>query len=422
MTNVVREYRLWRTLPSGEVLPAGGLHLATTPQGRYRGAAFQYERDYLGDGHLPLNTISAPLGNSAITFGGREPPAIVDELLPGRWGLSVIRRHWNAQSSHRSVDDLYAVLGVPGDLSMGAIRILPGETMEVPRAMEPGMSLQDLAQIIRMASPGSARPDAVFEDVSDLRMGARLGGARPKALVADGEEAYLAKFSGPADAFNHVRVEHAMLTLAREAGLSVPDARLVPVGGQEALLVQRFDVSPAGGRYHVLSANALLKDVRTHEDRAHPRYEDLVDLVRAHSADPGADAKQLYGQMLFNAAIHNSDDHLKNFSFMDRGDGWRLTQAYDLVPDEVFGRYHRMGWDLRPNPPRPREAGSAAATFGLSDAEGRAIVEQICFALERAEELLEASGVSERDMRLLKPILSWGRGGGQATRARPLSR
>jgi serine/threonine-protein kinase HipA len=41
--------------------------------------------------------------------------------------------------------------------------------------------------------------------------------------------------------------------------------------------------------------------------------------------------------MVFNAAIGNVDDHLKNFWMLARPDGFRLAPAFDLVPD-ISGR------------------------------------------------------------------------------------
>jgi serine/threonine-protein kinase HipA len=45
----------------------------------------------------------------------------------------------------------------------------------------------------------------------------------------------------------------------------------------------------------------------------------------------------LYRHMVFNAAIGNVDDHLKNFWMLARPDGFRLAPAFDLVPD-ISGR------------------------------------------------------------------------------------
>src|SRR5690606_17942822 len=81
--------------------------------------------------------------------------------------------------------------------------------------------------------------------VEDLmRLGTSMGGARPKTVVEDAGALWIAKFNRPDDRWNHARVEHAMLVLARECGLNVAQSRVVQVGDRDALLVKRFDRLP----------------------------------------------------------------------------------------------------------------------------------------------------------------------------------
>jgi serine/threonine-protein kinase HipA len=46
--------------------------------------------------------------------------------------------------------------------------------------------------------------------------------------------------------------------------------------------------------------------------------------------------------MAFNAAIGNTDDHLKNFLLLRDIHGWRLSPAFDLVPDVGRNREHTL--------------------------------------------------------------------------------
>jgi serine/threonine-protein kinase HipA len=66
-------------------------------------------------------------------------------------------------------------------------------------------------------------------------------------------------------------------------------------------------------------------------------YSELAQVLRKHSASPADDLAALYGHMVFNAAIGNVDDHLKNFWMLARPGGFRLAPAFDLVPD-ISGR------------------------------------------------------------------------------------
>jgi serine/threonine-protein kinase HipA len=164
----------------------------------------------------------------------------------------------------------------------------------------------------------------------------RAGGARPKALVHDESGEWIAKFPSRTrdDGYDVVGLEAACLALARRAGLDVPESRLQALGARRVLMVKRFDVSAEGGRYHMVSLRTLCKErpgIHVHG------YADLAQVLRKQSASPADDLAALYRLMVFNAAIGNVDDHLKNFWMLARPGGFRLTPAFDLVPD-IGGR------------------------------------------------------------------------------------
>lgn len=48
--------------------------------------------------------------------------------------------------------------------------------------------------------------------------------------------------------------------------------------------------------------------------------------------------------MVFNAAVGNVDDHLKNFWMLNTSSGFRLAPAFDLVPDVAERREHALSF------------------------------------------------------------------------------
>ena len=99
--------------------------------------------------------------------------------------------------------------------------------------------LQGAADALLSDGLGKA-PDA--EQVEKLMLlCTSMGGARPKAVVEDADGLWLAKFNKPGDRWNNARVEHAMLVLARKAGITAADSKLTSVGDRDVLLVKRFD-------------------------------------------------------------------------------------------------------------------------------------------------------------------------------------
>ena len=76
-------------------------------------------------------------------------------------------------------------------------------------------------------------------------------------------------------------------------------------------------------------------------------YRDLAEVIRHVSSSPQRDLHMLYRQMVFNAMIGNTDDHLKNFCMLHDDEGWRLSPAFDLVPNIGFNQEQvlRVGLD-----------------------------------------------------------------------------
>ena len=62
-------------------------------------------------------------------------------------------------------------------------------------------------------------------------------------------------------------------------------------------------------------------------------YSDLAAVIRKYSVDPGQDVELLYRQMIINILLVNTDDHLQNFAMLHTDKGWRLSPAYDIVPN-----------------------------------------------------------------------------------------
>ena len=180
-----------------------------------------------------------------------------------------------------------------------------------------------------------------------FQAGSSPGGARPKVLVKDEKGAYLAKFASIKDRLDVVSLEAAAMELGRMAGIETADTTLIPLSITiKCLIVKRFDINEAGGRNHLISMQSLLKA----DGYYNAGYRDLTDVIKHISSQPGHDLHRLYRQMVFNIMIGNTDDHLKNFIMLHDDNGWRLSPAFDLIPNIGFNQEHvlRIGFDARP--------------------------------------------------------------------------
>lgn len=271
------------------------------------------------------------------------------DSAPDRWGRLLMRRReaWQAKVEARLERTLFEsdyLLGVFDGHRMGALRFKlnpDGEFMndQTKMATPPWASLRELEH----ASLQLEREDAINDQAYStwLHMlidpGSSLGGARPKASVVDEQgHLWIAKFPSARDDKNAGAWEMVLHQLAHDCGITVSEARLQKFSGKHhTFLSKRFDRTVAGRRIHFASAMTLLG----HQDGAdHAEgvgYLDLAGFIVQFSPAAKDDLEQLWRRMLFNILVSNTDDHLRNHGFMLSPQGWRLSPAYDMNPNEM---------------------------------------------------------------------------------------
>ncbi len=390
---MIVKLNIWQTLPNGEILPAGEL-AAGDPD--VRGALtgqFRYLPEYLADPRaFALDPVHLPL--TAERFNADRPRSgvhgVFEDSLPDDWGRRLlVRRHHLAREEQR-VPNLLRLLG---DQGLGALRYCQ---VGQPPPFSPGVPCRQLAELFSLAERFEQAPaDLADEELFLLfQAGSSPGGARPKALVTDGPTGYLAKFASRRDRLDVVGMEAAALELARLAGLDTVASHLYPLASGRCLLVERFDLNPVGGRNHLISMQTLLKG----DGYYNFGYRDLAQVIRNVSVRPQRDLRQLYRQMLFNVLLGNTDDHLKNFCLLHDEQGWRLSPAFDLVPNIGFNQEQvlRVGLDSRPADLATLLA--EAKYFGIKRRQQAVeIVTTVYEAVAGWREAFAACGVPEQD-------------------------
>ena len=332
----------------------------------------------------------------------------IRDAMPDYWGRCVIDR----TAGPGELGEFDYLLQGPDDRA-GALGF--GLDVAPPLARRRLNRTFDLAGLQRTA-------DAIVADDRDpagsvgaraeelLLLATSMGGARPKAVVEDGAALWIAKFGRSDDRWNHPRVEHGMLSLARACGLRVPDSRVETVGGRDVLLVRRFDRDRRDGgyrRHRMVSALTLLRTSDSVSDRGDWSYLLFADEVRRASAGAPDDLREFFRRVCFNAAVSNLDDHPRNHAILAAGPHWRLSPAFDLTPTPVvalerrdlamacgrFGRYANRTNLL-----------SGAGRFLLGREEAEAIFGRIVHTVRdrwRAE--MRRAGASGRDCREIAP-------------------
>ncbi|MGM9948063.1 HipA domain-containing protein [Floccifex sp.] len=61
-------------------------------------------------------------------------------------------------------------------------------------------------------------------------------------------------------------------------------------------------------------------------------YLDIVSFIKAYGSHPKDDLLELWKRIVFNMAISNTDDHLRNHAFILTKNGWNLSPLYNINP------------------------------------------------------------------------------------------
>jgi len=321
---------------------------------------------------------------------------------PDSWGRRVIERHVGKTSR----TELEYLLHSPDDRAGALAFGLPPRPPAPRRKFNQTIllaKLQAIADAIVADKELPTDPD-VTQAEELLLVGTSMGGARPKAVVEDADGLWIAKFNRPDDAWNHARVEHAMLTLARASGVAAAESKISSVGGRDVLLVKRFDREKAAAGYRrarMVSALALLRAEDSPQSRERWSYVLLVEELRRVSAEPREDAAELFRRMCFNALISNTDDHPRNHALIAKARDWTLAPAYDLTPTPLVSLERRdlaMICGDRGRYANGKNLLSQSARFLLPNEEASDIVEAMRNRVRGTwHDVARAAGVSQKD-------------------------
>jgi len=331
----------------------------------------------------------------------------IRDSMPDYWGRRVIEK----RSGHTRLDEFdYLMQGADdraGALGFGFGTKPPAPRRDFHRTLDLDR-LQSAADAMIANEPdraGSAQDQA--EDL--LLEGTSMGGARPKTVVQDNEALWLAKFGRQDDRWNHPRVEHALLQLARKCSIDAADSRIASIGGRDVLLVRRFDREWGGAGYHrhrMVSALTLLQSDDRMASRHQWSYMVLADEIRRASSRPADDLHELFARMCFNAAVSNLDDHPRNHAVLAKGHKWRLSPAYDLTPEPVLSLDRRdLAMDCGSSGRFANRSNilSAAGRFLLPPEDADAIFTRVTDTVRNSwYATLRQAGVSDRDCDALR--------------------
>lgn len=365
------EAYVWTWLPGAiEPVVAGRLHAVGDL------INFNYGRSYLErDEAIPLYLPELPLRAGLIApLDGLFIAGCIADAIPDAWGQRVVmNRLLGARADPAALDPLTYMLE-SGSERIGALDFQ--ESGEAYLARDDGdASLAELQEAAALVDEGKPLPVGLDRA---LLHGSSVGGARPKALLRDGGRRLIAKFSSTTDTFAVVKGEFAAMTLGARAGLDVAAVELVESMGKEVLAIERFDREPGDGKERRAVVSALTMLGLDEMQARYASYADLAQLVRERFTQPKATLRELFGRIVFNILVGNTDDHARNHAAFWDGEALTLTPAYDICPQARSGGEASQAMQIGPNGYRMsqlRGCIEAAPTYLLNASEAREIVD-----------------------------------------------
>jgi serine/threonine-protein kinase HipA len=374
-------------------------------RGNHESASFEYDKQWL---EHPEKFALEPALN--LTEGGFHTKqeinvfGAIGDSEPDRWGRVIMRRAeiLKAKTENRTPKTLFNfdyLLGVSDEARQGALRfsVLPNENIFL--APKQKNSIPPLVDLPKLLSATEKFIDD-NESAADLKLllapGSSLGGARPKASVRDKDGSLaIAKFPKKDDESDVVRWEAVTLTLAKKAGIKVPEYRIETILRKPVLIIRRFD-REYDERIPFLSAMSML-DARDNEQHS---YLEIAYALAQNGASPEEDMKELWRRIVFTIMVSNTDDHLRNHGFIyARYKGWRLSPAYDInpTPAEVASHTLTTYIDFHDNSASLETALSVAEDFRLEKQEALTIIKEVNHSVKQWRKIASEFGLSKRE-------------------------
>jgi serine/threonine-protein kinase HipA len=264
------------------------------------------------------------------------------DSCPDRWGRLLMKRREAviARQQDRKPNTLFEVdylLGVHDMYRMGALRFkldLDGAFLDNNKQLSaPAItSLPELENATQQIEDTKDldNPDYLKWLNMLISPGSSLGGARPKACVIDNNKSlWIAKFPSRYDDYDIAAWEYVTYQLAIDAGINMSECRLEKFNSQyHTFLTRRFDRTPES-RLHFTSA---LTQLGYYDGEYDASYLELAQFLTDHGSNTKEDLAELWRRIVFNIAVSNTDDHLRNHGFIYHKGGWLLSPAYDINP------------------------------------------------------------------------------------------
>tara|TARA_R110000868_G_scaffold406978_1_gene687831 strand:- start:3901 stop:5154 length:1254 start_codon:yes stop_codon:yes gene_type:complete len=373
--------------------------------------SFEYDKDWIKSEQQMLLDPDIQFYTGPQYPNQKENFGIFLDSMPDTWGRTLMKRRAAqiAKENNEKTPTLYDIdflLGVYDESRMGALRFKTnpeGDFLDnnTTAPTPPWSSIREL-QNAANSLENDENSDEAKKWLSILMApGSSLGGARPKANVLDEKkELWITKFPSKTDTTDKAAWEFLAYQLAISAGISMPPCRIEKVAGNyNTFFTKRFD-RENGERIHFASAMTMTGN---NEDtiRDNPAsYLDIADFIQNYGTNIEQNLHQLWRRIIFNIAISNTDDHLRNHGFILTKQGWILSPAYDLNPS-IDKDGLALNIDMDNNNLDFELAKSVGEYFRLNNKQMETIILEVSEAVSHWKAIASKIGITRAEQELM---------------------
>ncbi|AWM14663.1 toxin HipA [Flavobacterium sediminis] len=401
-------YAHWVGMPEPQLIGTLSAHFA---KGK-KAFSFEYDKQWLKSGNQFLLDPDIQLYSGQQFPNGKENFGVFLDSMPDTWGRTLMKRRVAQQAKEKNekaptLYDIDYLLGVYDESRMGALRFkteIDGPFLdnnnETPTP--PWSSVRELQQAANSFENDDNNEDAKKWLAILMAPGSSLGGARPKANILDeNKELWIAKFPSKNDTIDKAAWEYLVYLLAIKADINMAPCRIEKIAGNyNTFFTKRFD-RENDGRIHFASAMTMTGN---NEDTIRDNtasYLDLAEFISNYGANVEENLHQLWRRIIFNIAISNTDDHLRNHGFILTDEGWILSPAYDLNPS-IDKDGLALNIDTDNNTLDFELAKEVGEYFRLNNEQMEAIIHEVQVSVSQWKEVATKLGIPRSEQELME--------------------
>jgi len=393
-----------------------GILSAHVGKGR-KAFSFTYHKDWLHSSEQQLLDPDIGWYTGQQFPGGIENFGVFMDSMPDTWGRTLMKRRnaLKAQWEGKTAPALYDIdflLGVYDESRMGALRFKLTEdgpfldnNAEFPTP--PWSSVRELQYCAEMVES-----DHELEEMRKwlailMAPGSSLGGARPKAnILDDAKHPWIAKFPSKSDTLDKALWEYLAYQLACNAGIQMADSKVEKVSGRyHTFFTKRFD-RELGERIHFSSAMTMTGNNEDTLKEKEVSYLDIAVFIQFSGANVDMDLHQLWRRIVFNIAISNTDDHMRNHGFLLTPKGWVLSPAFDINPSIEKGGL-AININTQSNELDCDLALSVGEYFRLNKKEMDTILSEVRSSVSKWEKIANKIGIPRSEIQMMKSAFNF---------------